>query len=63
MANGNRNGSRRVLEYASILIKSDDFISMEEGETCLGLFYLGAFEGSMPTREPSDWREKVQWYD
>ena len=40
-----------------------DFISMEEGETCLGLFYLGAFEGSMPTREPGDWREKVQWYD
>ena len=40
-----------------------DFISMEEGETCLGLFYLGTFEGSMPTREPGDWREKVQWYD
>ena len=40
-----------------------DFISMEEGETCLGLFYLGAFEGPMPTREPGDWREKVQWYD
>mgnify|MGYP001170773301 FL=1 len=40
-----------------------DFIPMEEGEACLGLFYLGAFEGSMPTREPSDWREKVQWYD
>jgi len=40
-----------------------DFISMEEGETCLGLFYLGAFEGSTSTREPGDWREKVQWYD
>ena len=40
-----------------------DFISMEEGETCLGLFYLGAFEGSMPPRETSDWREKVQWND
>ena len=40
-----------------------DFISMEEGETCLGLFYLGVFEGSTPTREPGDWREKVQWYD
>lgn len=38
-------------------------IPMEEGETCLGLFYLGAYEGSMPTREPGDWREKVQWYD
>ena len=38
------------------------FVSMEEGETCLGLFYLGSFEGSMPTREPGDWREKVQWY-
>ena len=40
-----------------------DFISMEEGESCLGLFYLGAFEGSIHTREPGDWREKVQWYD
>ena len=39
------------------------FVSMEEGETCLGLLYLGAFEGSTPTRKPSDWREKVQWYD
>ena len=38
-------------------------IPMEEGETCLGLFYLGVFEGSMPKREPSDWRKKVQWYD
>ena len=40
-----------------------DFISMEEGETCLGLFYLGVFEGSTSSREPGDWREKVQWFD
>ena len=39
------------------------FISMEEGEACLGLFYLGTCEGTMPTREPSDWHKKVQWYD
>ena len=40
-----------------------NFISMEEGETCLGLFYLGVFEGSTSSREPGDWREKVQWFD
>ena len=38
-------------------------IPMEEGERCLGLFYLGTFEGSMPVREPGDWHEKVKWYD
>jgi nitroreductase len=41
----------------------DQLITLENHEKCLGLFYLGAFEGSMPTREPGDWREKVQWYD
>ena len=38
------------------------FIPFEENEKCLGLFYLGRFEGSMPTRETGDWRKKVQWF-
>jgi nitroreductase len=38
------------------------FIPFEENEKCLGLFYLGRFEGSMPIREPGDWRKKVQWF-
>lgn len=38
------------------------FIPLEENEKCLGLFYLGGFEGPMPTREPADWRKKVQWF-
>tara|TARA_A100001011_G_scaffold9600_1_gene10732 strand:- start:885 stop:1436 length:552 start_codon:yes stop_codon:yes gene_type:complete len=38
------------------------FIPFEENEKCLGLFYLGGFEGSMPTRELGDWRKKVQWF-
>lgn len=38
------------------------FIPFEENEKCLGLFYLGGLEGSMPIREPGDWRKKVQWF-
>ena len=38
------------------------FIPLEENEKCLGLFYLGGFEGPMPNREPGDWRKKVQWF-
>ena len=41
----------------------DQLITLENHEKCLGLFYVGGFEGPMPTREPGDWREKVQWYD
>ena len=41
----------------------DQLITLENYERCLGLFYIGEFVGPTPTREPGDWREKVQWYD
>ena len=41
----------------------DQFINVENNEKCLGLFYIGVFDGPTPTREPGDWLEKVQWYD
>lgn len=38
------------------------FIPLNNGEKCLGLFYLGNFEGPPPNREPRNWKEKVTWY-
>jgi len=40
-----------------------DFIPFNEGERCLGLFYLGHFEGSLPQRTPGSWEDKVVWYN
>ena len=41
----------------------DQLITLENHEKCLGLFYIGGFEGTIPARKPGDWREKVRWYD
>lgn len=41
----------------------DEFIPFEKGEVCLGLFYLGRFEGPAPERTPGSWETKVQWYE
>lgn len=41
----------------------DEFIPFETGEVCLGIFYLGRFEGTVPQRIPGDWEDKVQWYE
>ena len=41
----------------------DQLIEIENHERCLGLFYIGVFDGPTPTREPGDWREKVKWYN
>ena len=38
-------------------------IKLENHERCLGLFYIGGFDGQMPSRKPRDWREKVKWYN
>ena len=47
----------------SYLDEIDQLITLENHEKCLGLFYIGGFEGTIPTREPGCWREKVRWYD
>lgn len=41
----------------------DDFFAMEEGESCLGFFYMGYYDGEIPevTRRPID--DKVIWMD
>lgn len=41
----------------------DDFFAMEEGEICLGFFYMGYYDGEIPEvkRRPID--DKVIWMD
>lgn len=41
----------------------DDFFAMEEGESCLGFFYMGYYDGEVPEvkRRPMD--DKVIWMD
>lgn len=45
-------------------LMSADFLKLEEGERCLGLFYMGYFEGDLPEgRRESPAVEKVEWMD
>ena len=45
-----------------LLIKyMDEFINLEEGERCLGFFYLGNYDGAPPERVPGNSEEKVTW--
>lgn len=37
------------------------FIELKEGESCLGLFYLGKYDGELPEGFRLDWKEKVEW--
>lgn len=41
----------------------DEFFEMEEGEKCLGFFYMGYYDGELPeaTRNPIE--DKVVWAD
>lgn len=40
----------------------DQFVEMKEGESCLGFFYMGKYDGELPegSRE-TPWQEKVEW--
>ena len=41
---------------------ADAFLKLEEGERCLGLFYMGYFEGDLPEgRRESSILDKVEW--
>jgi len=41
----------------------DEFLPMEEGEKCLGFFYMGYYEGELPERTRKPISEKVVWLD
>lgn len=49
-------GSPGVIKYM------DDFFSLNEGERCLGFFYLGKYDGQLPEGErKSTIAEKTSW--
>ncbi len=37
------------------------FLGLEEGDKCLGLFYLGNYDGEMPTSERTEEKDFVKW--
>ncbi|MFK5974084.1 MAG: nitroreductase [Flavobacteriaceae bacterium] len=41
----------------------DDFFAMEEGERCLGFFYMGYYDGEIPEPERRSIGDKVIWMD
>ena len=41
----------------------DEFFNLNEGERCLGFFYLGYLKGPKPEREPNPIHEKVEWFE
>ncbi len=41
----------------------DGFTPLQEGEKCLGLFYLGHYDAELPEGERTPLSEKVSWID
>ncbi len=45
-------------------LMADEFLGLQEGERCFGLFYMGYFEGDLPEgRRETAIGEKVEWVD
>ena len=40
----------------------DEFIPLEKGENCLGIFYMGKYDEKIPERNPKPIKDKVQWF-
>ncbi|NER13735.1 nitroreductase [Leptobacterium flavescens] len=40
-----------------------DFFKLEEGQKCLGLFYMGYYEEEIPVSKRGPIEEKVEWLD
>ena len=41
----------------------DEFFEMNEGEKCLGFFYMGYYEGKIPVQTRGPIEDKVVWSD
>lgn len=41
----------------------DDFFNLNEGEKCLGFFYMGYYEGELPEVSRKPIQDKVVWMD
>ena len=40
-----------------------EFIPLQAGERCLGIFYMGSHDGVINSREPSPIADKVLWFE
>ena len=47
----------------NVIANMDEFTPMEEGEKCVGVFYLGKFDGDLPSAERKPIEEKVKFLD
>ncbi|MEO0339393.1 MAG: nitroreductase [Bacteroidota bacterium] len=45
------------------LLKANDFLGLEEGEKCMGAFFMGYYEVDIPQPEKASIMEKVEWLD
>ena len=40
----------------------DEFIPLDKGENCLGIFYMGKYDNETFTRNPKPINEKIKWF-
>lgn len=45
----------------SLINYMDEFVNLNQGERCLGFFYLGYIETPSPERTPNPIEDKVEW--
>ena len=48
--------STKLIEYI------DEFIPLDKGENCLGIFYMGKYNKEKFTRNPKPIDEKIKWF-
>ena len=40
----------------------DEFIPLDKGENCLGIFYMGKYDNETLSRNPKPINEKIKWF-
>ncbi len=43
------------------MLEADDFLALEPGQRCLGIFYLGVLQPVNLPGDRADWQNKVRW--
>lgn len=47
----------------SLIEYMDEFIELQKGESCLGLFYMGHYDNAIPEISRNPMEEKLKWFD